>query len=536
MPRKRSNKRNKPLSDQKQHANILQNHKLATYGLANEENHDNEPKIIESISNIKSILDDNNENSKPTHSSANQGAESNTTALYNELDTFRQKWKRELGDSGEQSKDAAEKREFGTTTSSNQENVIKQPEASKSTTTTNDDVRDAFRVTELDTPETIYAKAKKLFLIAADLVHDEMHFESIRYYKQAMRLCPDIEKLIFLEQCDASKKENGSSEAHTGQSDGKPTASDTKEEDDADKTPIYDRIQESYYESIKDGAYTFSKPNHKYKFNCVHISHLPRELLVQIFHYVVGEELDLASLESLGLVCRGFYLLSRDSLLWRSICYNTWKDLTPLKQSIYTDWRLMYMNRPRVNFDGVYISRTRYVRQGDVGFQDLTYRPFHTVRYYRYLRFFPNRRVLILTTNEEPEKIVPIFRHALHSKQFSSELSILDGTFEFIDENHIDIKAEKDCSVPISQRRQPQYWSRQTPLWQKLNLKFKVKTYDTKPYKNNVLKWVEYTLTTRLETGQEVETFDLSADLFPNLIFSRVKKFNLRSSRPLASH
>lgn len=282
--------------------------------------------------------------------------------------------------------------------------------------------------------------------------------------------------------------------------------------------------------------------------------------MLQIYRYVIGEDLDLASLESLGLVCRGFYLLSKDSNLWRSICHSTWGKLTLAfprggdessscdkencnhNASAPLDWRQMFLERPRVNFDGVYISRTRYIRQGDVGFQDITYRPFHVIRYYRYLRFFPDLRVLILTTNEEPDKIIPIFRHALHAKQFSSELSILEGSFEFNSSNQINIVAEKDCraTVNMSQlnhRRQAQlHWSRQTPLTQKFNLRFELKTAKNKPYRNNVLKWLDYSILTRLETGQEVTTFDLTPDTFPNLLFSRVKHFNLKITNPLNSY
>ena len=202
------------------------------------------------------------------------------------------------------------------------------------------------------------------------------------------------------------------------------------------------------------------------------------------------------------------------------------------------DWQ---WDRPRVNFDAIYISRTRYIRQGDVGFQDITYRPFHVTRYYRYLRFFPDRRVLILTTNEEPDKIIPIFRHALQARQFSSELSVLEGTFELTGDNQVHIVAEKDClassSAPLNQRRQASvHWSRQTPITQKFNLKFELKTVSNKPYRNNVLKWLDYTILARFESSQEVTSFDVSQDSFPSLIFSRVKRFNLRTSNPLASH
>ena len=39
-----------------------------------------------------------------------------------------------------------------------------------------------------------------------------------------------------------------------------------------------------------------------------------------ILKWVVSKELDTVSLESMALVCRGFYLCSRDEELWRLIC------------------------------------------------------------------------------------------------------------------------------------------------------------------------------------------------------------------------
>lgn len=38
---------------------------------------------------------------------------------------------------------------------------------------------------------------------------------------------------------------------------------------------------------------------------------------------------------------------------------------------------------------GVYISKTSYVREGEHSL-DGFYKPYHTVTYYRYLRFFPD--------------------------------------------------------------------------------------------------------------------------------------------------
>lgn len=54
--------------------------------------------------------------------------------------------------------------------------------------------------------------------------------------------------------------------------------------------------------------------------------------------------------------------------------------------SPYLSWRDMYIERPRLQFNGCYISKTTYFRHGENSFQDQYYRPWHLVEYYRYLR------------------------------------------------------------------------------------------------------------------------------------------------------
>lgn len=455
---------------------------------------------------------------------------SNTAELYNELDSFRQKWKRELEENkqsetssshcqikpSQNKEEGQHARETGAHTSGSRLSSI----------TTNQPAEGRL------TNDEIYAKAKKLFLMAVELEQDDMHHESIRYYKQAMHLCPDIEKQIFQEQrlvsaldvTDRLAREYAPNQTY----------------DDT----LLERIRQEYLKDNQEDNFQLCRPALKTKGGSMHISDLPQELILNIYRYVIGAELDLASLENLGLVCRGFFILSRDQGLWRSICHRAYgyeaRGLyKELNDSV--DWRKVFLEKPRVNYDGVYISRTRYIRQGDVGFQDITYRPFHVIRYYRYLRFFPDGRVLILTTNEEPDKIIPIFRHALHRKQFSPELSILEGSYELLNDNQISIVAEKDFKTilanPQQMRRHEQlYWSRQTPQIQKFILKFKLDTLTNRPYRNNVLKWLEYTILARFDTGQEVTSFDLSPDTFPNLWFARVKRFNLKLASPLPSH
>jgi hypothetical protein len=65
----------------------------------------------------------------------------------------------------------------------------------------------------------------------------------------------------------------------------------------------------------------------------------------------------------------------------------------------------MYLQRPRLNFDGLYISKASYARAGEQGLDNF-YQPWHLVEYYRYLRFFADGSVYFLTTPDEPKLIV----------------------------------------------------------------------------------------------------------------------------------
>lgn len=62
----------------------------------------------------------------------------------------------------------------------------------------------------------------------------------------------------------------------------------------------------------------------------------------------------------------------------------------------------MFYDRPRVQFNGCYISKTSYLRYGENSFQDQFYRPVQVVEYYRYIRFYPYGKVLVMTSSDEP--------------------------------------------------------------------------------------------------------------------------------------
>lgn len=56
----------------------------------------------------------------------------------------------------------------------------------------------------------------------------------------------------------------------------------------------------------------------------------------------------------------------------------------------------MFLNRPHLRFDGIYVSRNTYIRTGIVEWR--VKNPVHLVCYYRYLRFFPHGEFAYRTT------------------------------------------------------------------------------------------------------------------------------------------
>ncbi|KAG6024685.1 hypothetical protein E4U41_001711 [Claviceps citrina] len=185
------------------------------------------------------------------------------------------------------------------------------------------------------------------------------------------------------------------------------------------------------------------------------ISTLPRELLVHILHEVALQ--DIGDFARLSLVCKPFaYLVPTEQHTWRDVCLGTkfgftgmhyhwhkstdWTDLSfekpssdedeslvsssevmaqrlghsiavskALVSTAYTSWKHMFRSRPRIRFNGCYISTVNYVRMGQASTNQATWggSPVHIVTYYRYLRFFRDGTAISLLTTSEPSAVVP---------------------------------------------------------------------------------------------------------------------------------
>ncbi|GAB5571618.1 F-box only protein 9 isoform X1 [Prionailurus iriomotensis] len=233
-------------------------------------------------------------------------------------------------------------------------------------------------------------KARELFLKAVEEEQNGALYEAIKFYRRAMQLVPDIEfKITYTRSPDGDGVGNSYMEDN---------------DDDSKMADLLSCFQQQL--TFQESVLKLCQP--ELESNQTHISVLPMEVLMYIFRWVVSSDLDLRSLEQLSQVCRGFYICARDPEIWRLACLKVW-GRSCVKLVPYTSWREMFLERPRVRFDGVYISKTTYIRQGEQSL-DGFYRAWHQVEYYRYIRFFPDGHMMMLTTPEEPQSIVPRLR------------------------------------------------------------------------------------------------------------------------------
>lgn len=187
------------------------------------------------------------------------------------------------------------------------------------------------------------------------------------------------------------------------------------------------------------------------------ISELPDEILVHILRDVAI--LDVGDFVRLSRVCKQFaYLVATENQIWRRVCVGSefgfaamvyhwqrgisWEDLDPelelhedtfsmnelfqrraeesqattnaLHGTLYPSWQRMFRYRPRIRFNGCYISTVNYIRTGHASGNHITWNsPVHIVTYYRYLRFFRDGTVISLLTISEPADVVHHLTKAL---------------------------------------------------------------------------------------------------------------------------
>lgn len=178
------------------------------------------------------------------------------------------------------------------------------------------------------------------------------------------------------------------------------------------------------------------------------IASLPDEILIHILQDVAM--VDVGDFVRLSRVCKRFaWLVGTEDSIWRSICLDSkfgftsmhyefqngvsWGPIPEARQLLEDDpnemagrreeeayattiallntayrssWQHMFRRRPRVRFNGCYISTVNYIRPGQQVNSITWNSPVHIVTYYRYLRLFRDGTAITLCTVEEPSNVV----------------------------------------------------------------------------------------------------------------------------------
>lgn len=353
-------------------------------------------------------------------------------------------------------------------------------------------------------------KAKELFLRAVEEEQNGALYEAIKYYRRAMQIVPDIE---FKINYDSGR--SGGNYLKENENNGE----------------IEDLI--TYFQqqlTLVDDCLKICVP--EVETTQMHISALPPEVLMYIYRWVVSSDLDMRALEQLSLVCRGFYICARDPEIWRLACLRVW-GRSCTKMVPYNSWREMFLERPRVCFDGVYISKTSYIRRGEESL-DGFYRAWHEVEYYRYLRFFPDGQVIMLTTPEDPLVIVP----RLHNKNTRGESSLF-GHYRLSqdtdNQTKVFVVVSKRKEEKVAGEFQRNRFCRRNPAPEAEHI-FHVGLQLSSGGRQrfNKLVWIHHSCHISYKpTGETVVTsFDLDK-MYTPLYFARVKSYTAFSERPL---
>ncbi|XP_042887073.1 F-box only protein 9-like isoform X2 [Penaeus japonicus] len=368
----------------------------------------------------------------------------------------------------------------------------------------------------VDTRSDVEIKATELFNKAVELEQSGCLYEAIQFYRRAMTLVPDIEfrahRHNMLERPEGIRCIRSDTEGEESVND-----------DDLDDEDLQDLT--SRFQLLMAPAQAMCSP--QFEQEAPHISCLPPEMLDRIMRWVVGSDLDIRSLEQVSRVCQGFYLLARNPEIWHKACVKIW-GINTGTPGVYGSWRQMFVHRPHPRFNGCYISRTTYFRCGASNFRDQSYQPWHVVQYYRYVRFFPDGFVCMLTTPDEPVSVVSHLRTKEPGK-----LQVVKGMYRFNGPN-VSLVLKRQSREMSNRRKGRRHIGGTTDV---AETTFQIE-FEIRPVKQRShwqLVWRNYTITSTFYDGKQnvsqIEVHD--SNNFPPLAFSRVKSYTTDSEKPL---
>lgn len=405
-----------------------------------------------------------------------------------DLDQFRSQWQRELKDKT--------KEEIG----------------EKQATCENND--------EEDEEDDVHRKARDFFMKGVEFEGDGKFFDAIKYYKKAEKLVPDIEN--HAHKFNIAKNRNIRDVNNTNALDANGNSRQESSENEQDLVNLI-----SKFSKLKlDGSCSIKS---EFETNIVHIGQLPSEVLNYIIKWVVSSDLDLKSLENCSQVCRGFYLASRDDEIWRLISASMWGPavVSPISGS----WRELFLTRPRIRFSGCYVSRIKYLREGERGFQDQEmYRAWHVVEYNRFLRFFPGGQVIMALSSDDED----IVAKQLNTKAGGLRIpGAIMGRYRIANDVLICV-LQKPKPVPKKTTKFKRKGRNEMNFYEVPEQDFHLE-YNITGKNWRMLEWKHYSLVSKYSNGNEsVDNFQTrDQSKYPTLRFKPVGSYSFESVCPL---
>ncbi|CAH9064266.1 unnamed protein product [Cuscuta epithymum] len=151
---------------------------------------------------------------------------------------------------------------------------------------------------------------------------------------------------------------------------------------------------------------------------------LPDELLFEIF-----SRMNPYTLGKAACVCRKWWYTIRNPTFWRIACLKAWQitgvaeNYSILQLKFYGSWRKMWLLRPRLRTDGLYVSRNTYIRAGVAEWKITN--PVHIVCYYRYLRFYHSGRFLYKNSSQKVKDVAK----QMNFRASRADSSVFSGSY-----------------------------------------------------------------------------------------------------------
>eukprot|EP00053_Salpingoeca_punica_P020071 m.207166 g.207166 ORF g.207166 m.207166 type:complete len:534 (+) comp17785_c0_seq10:194-1795(+) len=406
-------------------------------------------------------------------------------ATTDELESFRQQWRREIRQHADHTTDSNNNSAAGAAGAG----AAKSPKPQSSGPSVSEEsMMEAFR----------------LFAMGNSFEEEGRLNQAVALYQRAARLVPDID-IRFTEWFRSREKGKRnapatSAAAAAGVSDaGSASAHAHDDEDHTDDllahalTDTDVRIQSA--DSSKQG-----------------FTGLADEIWLEIFSHAICFDFDVRVALRLSLVCKKFYLLLRDSVLWKQIATGLWPSaVTP---SPWNSWMAMCRERPRLQFHGLYISRNAYVRYGEQSL-DQFYKPVHLVEFFRYMRFFSDGCVAFFTSTDPLTAVVP----RVTRSPMALKMGVMLGTYTLFGHNEVLVHIQH---TRVNEKRQ----ARRGVVVEttRFNYNVRLRIVQSNHHKSWRLEWVSYTLQNS-RSAQPTELDLTTPNDFRPLVFARVRAF-----------